>query len=196
MDIGEFDIVVAEIFFERFEFLACSKFNHTHNVAVHVHVLWPVCTHTIPFLNVVASVTGSLLHVYLYVYIYKRCLQNMKHCGRSKALSTEHHGKFLTCKSFVTLGFVSVSVCCVLCVVVVVVEEGGREANGRDQSNHLVADSPPKFPSRERKLNSFIKVKRMIGGIGNMHVLLDLFSKPRDNHTWATHGKQKIGGKR
>ena len=35
-------------FSERFEFLVCSKFNHTHHVAVHVPVLWPVCTHTIP----------------------------------------------------------------------------------------------------------------------------------------------------
>ena len=35
-------------FFEGFEFLVCSKFNHTHHLAVNVHVLWPVCTHTIP----------------------------------------------------------------------------------------------------------------------------------------------------
>ena len=34
--------------FEGFEFLVCSKVNHTHHVAVNVHVLWPVCTHTIP----------------------------------------------------------------------------------------------------------------------------------------------------
>ena len=31
-------------FFEGFEFLV-----PTHHVAVNVHVLWPVCTHTIPF---------------------------------------------------------------------------------------------------------------------------------------------------
>ena len=43
------NFVVAEIFFEGFEFLLCSKFNHTHHVAVNMHVLWPVCTHTIPF---------------------------------------------------------------------------------------------------------------------------------------------------
>ena len=58
-DFGEFwnyladsnsNIVVAKIiFFERFEFLVCSKFNHTHHVAVHVHVLWLVCAHIIPF---------------------------------------------------------------------------------------------------------------------------------------------------
>ena len=34
--------------FEGFEFLVCSKFNHTHHVAVHEPVLCPVCTHTIP----------------------------------------------------------------------------------------------------------------------------------------------------
>ena len=31
-----------KFFFERFEFLVCSKFNHTHHVAVNVHI------HTIP----------------------------------------------------------------------------------------------------------------------------------------------------
>ena len=44
----EMDVRRCGFFFERFEFLVCSKFNHTHNVAVHVHVLWPVCTHTTP----------------------------------------------------------------------------------------------------------------------------------------------------
>ena len=41
-------VVAKIIFFERFEFLVCSKFSDTHHVAVNVHVLWPVCTHTIP----------------------------------------------------------------------------------------------------------------------------------------------------
>ena len=46
----EFDFLRREnYFFERFEFLVCSKFNHTHHVAVHVPLLWPVCAHTIPF---------------------------------------------------------------------------------------------------------------------------------------------------
>ena len=36
-------------FFEGFELLVCAKFNHTHHVAVNVHVLWPFCTRTIPF---------------------------------------------------------------------------------------------------------------------------------------------------
>ena len=44
-------------FFERFEFLVCSKFNHTHHVAVNVCVLWPVCAHNNSLSNVVASVT-------------------------------------------------------------------------------------------------------------------------------------------
>ena len=45
----EFVFFVAKnIFFERFEFLVCSKFNHTHHVAVHVPVLWPVFDHAIP----------------------------------------------------------------------------------------------------------------------------------------------------
>ena len=33
--------------FERFEFWFVQS-SITHNVAVHVHVLWPVCAHTIP----------------------------------------------------------------------------------------------------------------------------------------------------
>ena len=32
----------------RFEFEFRRRENYTHHVAVHVHVLWPVCTHTIP----------------------------------------------------------------------------------------------------------------------------------------------------
>ena len=36
-------------FFERFEFLVCSGVSITCNVTEHEHVLWPVCTHTIPF---------------------------------------------------------------------------------------------------------------------------------------------------
>ena len=44
----EFEFCRRGFFFEGFEFLVCSKFNHTHHVAVNVHVLWPVCTHTIP----------------------------------------------------------------------------------------------------------------------------------------------------
>ena len=32
----------------------------THNVAVHVIVLWPLCTHTIPI----------RLHIYMYIYIF------------------------------------------------------------------------------------------------------------------------------
>ena len=45
----EFEFRRRGFFFERFEFLVCFKVNHTHHVAVHVHVLWLVCAHTIPF---------------------------------------------------------------------------------------------------------------------------------------------------
>ena len=38
--------VVAKFFFENFW---CVQSSTTHSLAVHVHVLWPVCTHTIPF---------------------------------------------------------------------------------------------------------------------------------------------------
>ena len=43
-----------------------------------------------------------------YTYIclnFSRCLQETwNHCGRSKASLTEHHGKCLTCKSFLSMG--------------------------------------------------------------------------------------------
>ena len=35
----------------------CVQSLITHNVAVHVHVLWPVCTHTNPFRTFVVSLT-------------------------------------------------------------------------------------------------------------------------------------------
>ena len=40
--------VAAEIFLNDSNFW-CVRGSITHNVAVHVHVLWLVCTHTIPF---------------------------------------------------------------------------------------------------------------------------------------------------
>ena len=33
----------------EFDFRWCVQSSITHNVAVHVHVLWPVCAHTLPF---------------------------------------------------------------------------------------------------------------------------------------------------
>ena len=41
--------VVAEMIFLNDSNFWCVQSSITHNVAVHVHVLWPVCTHTIPF---------------------------------------------------------------------------------------------------------------------------------------------------
>ena len=43
----EFDFCLCDFFFERFEFLVCSNFNHICSETVHVPVLWPVCAHTI-----------------------------------------------------------------------------------------------------------------------------------------------------
>ena len=97
--IGRFesDFRRCEMFFERFEFLVCSKFNHMQQ-----------------------DCTCACAVACLHDDIYKNIYQN----GRSKALSTEHHGKCLTCKAFVILVSVSlslslclsvsVSVCCVL----------------------------------------------------------------------------------
>ena len=73
--------VVANFFLERFEFLVCSKFDHTQcgrTCACAVACLYP---HNF-ISNVVASVT---IHDDMYIYIYiiykfsKRCLEKKKH---------------------------------------------------------------------------------------------------------------------
>ena len=53
----------------------CVQSSITHNVALHVHVLQPVCTHTIPFRMLWCLRT----YIYIYVYVCKRCSKkNMK----------------------------------------------------------------------------------------------------------------------
>ena len=64
---------VAKIFFERFEFLVCSKFNHTHHVAVHVLVVASLGPHNSNS-NVVVSVTihdniETTFSLYIYIYL-------------------------------------------------------------------------------------------------------------------------------
>ena len=44
----EFEFRRCDIFFNDSNFW-CVQSSITHNVAVNVHVLWPVCSHTIPF---------------------------------------------------------------------------------------------------------------------------------------------------
>ena len=45
----EFDFLRREIFFFNDSNFWCVQSSITHNVAVHVPVLWPVCAHKIPF---------------------------------------------------------------------------------------------------------------------------------------------------
>ena len=55
------------------KFLVCSKFNHTHHVAVHVPVLWPVLYQHNFISLVVASVT---IHDDINFHIFsKKCLR-------------------------------------------------------------------------------------------------------------------------
>ena len=61
------NFVVAKMIFERFEFW-CVQSSITHNVVVNVHVLWPVCIHSIS--NVVASVTiDSWWHICVFLFL-------------------------------------------------------------------------------------------------------------------------------
>ena len=106
-----------------------------------------------------------------------------------RLLSTEHHGKCLTCKSFVFLGVlslslflclslslcVSVSLClclCVLCVVCCCGGRGGGREGGRrtgEANNRTVwLLIPAKVSLKIAETEQLHQVKRMIGGIGDM----------------------------
>ena len=62
----EFEFLRCGNFLNGFEFLVCSKFNHTHHVAVNVPVQWPVCAHPNSISNVVVSLT---IHDNIYINI-------------------------------------------------------------------------------------------------------------------------------
>ena len=72
--------VAAEIyFFERIEFMVCSKFNHTQcgrTCACAVACVYPHNSIS----NVVVSLTihGQHINKYIYIYIYQKCSKNMK----------------------------------------------------------------------------------------------------------------------
>ena len=206
------------MFFLRFEFLVWSKFNYMQ---------WD-CTRTCPVLclhphNTIANVVVSLtiddenfLCVHKYIIIWEM-LQKWNHCGRSKALSTEHHGKCLTFKSFVKLVFflsrclclclyVCLSVCCVLCVVCCVLLwwSWWRREGGREERERLINPSGCRFLSkflpRERKPNSFIRLKES-GTCCSRSVLklkMCMIQRllwwtslgPSESSTWAFLGKQ------
>ena len=94
--------VVANNIFERFEFSECSKFKHMQRDCACACAV--ACLHQhISMSNVVVCLT---IHDNIYITKYfRRCCKTWNHCGRSKASLIEHHGKRLTCKSFVILGF-------------------------------------------------------------------------------------------
>ena len=65
----EFEFVVVEnVSKKQFDFL-CVRGSTTYSVTVHVHVLWPVCTHHTFIPTVVVSL---MIHdnMYIYVYVY------------------------------------------------------------------------------------------------------------------------------
>ena len=143
----------------------CSKFNHTpcgRSCACAVACLHPHNSIS----NVVVSVT---IHDDMKIFT-----------GRSKTLLTEHHGKCLTCKSFVKLGFclcvsvyVSVSLCVACCVLLWWRSEGGWR---RGQTNRTIWLLIPARASRKiAETEQLHQAQRMIGGIGN--VLFSIYSQ-------------------
>ena len=97
----EFDSRRRGFFFERFEFLVCSKFNHTQcgrTRACAVACMHPHKSSS----NVVASVT---IHDDNIVMMFAKKKKRETIVEGQRLLSTEHHGKCPTRKSFVILGF-------------------------------------------------------------------------------------------
>ena len=153
------------LFFERFEFLVCSKFNHTHHVAVHVHVLWPVCTHTIPIPKLWVSVTIHVVKLKIFNYwnMYKRCSKKKwNHCGRSW---TSSRAQTRTVSYTYTYAHIHIHIHIYIFILVEEEEEGG------DKPNHVTLLSVPRIAETEQLLQA----QRMIGGIGNL--LLSTYSQ-------------------
>ena len=138
--------VAAENFLNDSNFW-CFGNSITHNVAVYVPVLWPVCAHTIPF--------RMLWYLWRFMmtwwYLWEMFAKTWNHCGRSKTLSTEHHGKCLTCKIVRYTWVLSVVCCC------------GGETN---RTTWLLFPARA-FPHRA-ETEQLDQVKWTIGGIGDM----------------------------
>ena len=120
----------------------CVQTSITHSGRTCACAVACLYTHTsIP--NVVASVT---IHddQYFYLLFYEIQKKTCNHCGRSQALSTEHHGKCQMFKSFVILGF------------------WWRVTNRTIR--WLI---PSQCHPRRAGVEQLYQVKRMIGGIGS-----------------------------
>ena len=84
----------------------CVQSSITHSEAVHVPVLWPVCAHDNSIPNVVASLTiHDNTHLHLQICTRHAAKRHETIVEGQRLLLTEHHGKCLTCKSFVKRGF-------------------------------------------------------------------------------------------
>ena len=169
--------VVAEIFLNDSNFW-CVQSSITHTMWPYMCMCCGLFAPTHFHFECCGACDDSWWHVCIYVYIFRDVCKTWNHCGRSKASLTEHHGKCLTCKSFVILGFGgerqiepsggwSPRVVCdvVLCVVVVVVVvavvvvvvQEGEEGEGEKQTEPSHSWFPPQCPSGELELNNFIR---------------------------------------
>ena len=139
-------------FLERFEFLVCSKFNHTQCGRTCACAVACLHTHTQLHFECCGVVDDWRQHLYIYIYIYiyihidiyvRDVAKTWNFCGRSKHLNVRIHVHFHT-HTHTHIHILACCCCCrcgllwLLCIVVVVVEEGEE---GGDKPIHVTTDS-------------------------------------------------------
>ena len=167
----------------KFEFRRCGFFFwririfgvlkvQSHNVAVHVLVLWPVCDHAIPVRMLLCPWRFMMTCFYMYIFIRDVYQNNMKPlwkvinmymCAYTDTFTHVHIHLHLhlhihlhiymymyMCVCVRVFFFVIACCCCYRCVAV---EQGEGEETNRNSHNWF----PPQCPSGLLKLISFIR---------------------------------------
>ena len=167
----EFDFRRRGFFFERFEFLVCSKFNHMQrdcSCACAVACLYPHNSIS----NVVASVA---IHDNINIFTRDVCKKNKTIVEGRKLLSTKHHGKVSDVQIVRYCWVLSLCLCLCLCVLCIVCCSGGRGGGGgggggrgeekeRETNRTIRWLIPSAVSLRTAEDEQLHQVKRMIGG--------------------------------